>query len=374
MSKWERVNLSELTECLDSRRIPVKENERLEGVIPYYGANGQVGWIDRAIFDEPLLLIAEDGGHFDDPEKGVAYVISGPSWVNNHAHVLRARPERVMLEFLGYYFRHFNFLPYITGSTRQKLNQKDLFKIGIPLPPLVEQERIVRILDKAEEMKRLRAQANARTADLIPALFDEMFGDPVRNEKGWEIKNIEDVCAKVTDGTHDTPEYIREGIPLVTSKNVANGKIDFSTAEFISKEDHKQIIKRSNPEPGDVLFGMIGTIGNTAIVPEEKSFSIKNVALFKKSEKVISTYLYSFLSHASFQKVLLADSRGGTQQFVGLGTLRSINIPLPPISLQSEFAARVEEIRSLELNQSAAEQTLESLFQSLSHRAFEGEL
>jgi len=180
MSKWPQVNLTELAVCLDSRRVPVKESDRPDGgTVPYYGANGQTGWMDRPLFDEPLLLIAEDGGFFDQPEKGVAYVIEGPSWVNNHAHVLRAKPERAKLEYLGYFFRHFNFLPYITGTTRSKLTQRDLFKVDVPLPPLPEQERIVGILNEVDTLRRLQAASRQRLDELFQSLLHDAFqGEP----------------------------------------------------------------------------------------------------------------------------------------------------------------------------------------------------
>src|SRR3546814_4107270 len=110
-------------------RKPVTAKDRNPGDVPYYGANGQQGWIDKPIFDEPLVLVAEDGGHFDHPERGVAYRIDGPAWVNNHAHILRAKSGELDTEYLHRALRHFDFLPYISGSTRAKLTQGQL-KIG----------------------------------------------------------------------------------------------------------------------------------------------------------------------------------------------------------------------------------------------------
>lgn len=139
--KWAEVALGDVTECLDRFRVPVKESERRSGDVPYFGANGQQGWIDRHIFNEPLVLVAEDGGHFSAPERGVAYRVDGPAWVNNHAHILR--PGRcVDRDYLHWVLRNYDFTRFISGSTRSKLNQQQLMRATIPLPPLDEQRRI----------------------------------------------------------------------------------------------------------------------------------------------------------------------------------------------------------------------------------------
>jgi type I restriction enzyme, S subunit len=100
----------------------------------------------------------------------------GPAWVNNHAHVLRPDARKVLIEFLDYRFRHFDFLPYITGTTRAKLTQRDLMRVEVAVPPIAEQERIVKLLAEADELRKLRTTANQRTAALIPALFHAAFG------------------------------------------------------------------------------------------------------------------------------------------------------------------------------------------------------
>ena len=160
---WEMVTIGETTECLDRLRQPVKEADRVNGDIPYYGANGQQGWISKALFDEPLVLVAEDGGHFGDPvSRGVAYRIDGPSWVNNHAHVLRPA-ETIDVEYLHRALRHYDFGPYISGSTRAKLNQAQLNKARLPLPPLDLQHRFADIIESVE---KLRASQRAHLGEL----------------------------------------------------------------------------------------------------------------------------------------------------------------------------------------------------------------
>ena len=146
---WKTFPLSDLVEVLDNLRVPVNSNERSKrpGSIPYYGATGQVGTIDQAIFNEELLILGEDGVQFFDPYKPKAYKISGPAWVNNHAHVLRPKKDKVLLNYLLHYLNHFNYAGYANGTTRLKLTQGAMNNIPVLLPPLLEQQKIVEILE-----------------------------------------------------------------------------------------------------------------------------------------------------------------------------------------------------------------------------------
>ncbi len=171
-----------ITECLDRLRRPVTESDRKPGNVPYYGANGQQGWIDRALFDEPLILVAEDGGYFDAPERGVAYRINGPAWVNNHAHILRAVTSHVDTEFLHRALRHFNFLPFISGTTRAKLNQGQLNAVKLAVPPLDLQRAFVTRVEHLRRVVDLAARAAGQLDALFSALQHRAFrGDLARD-------------------------------------------------------------------------------------------------------------------------------------------------------------------------------------------------
>jgi type I restriction enzyme S subunit len=164
---------------------------------------------------------------------------------------------------------------------------------------------------------------------------------------GWKWCKAND-CMDVRDGTHDSPKYVSEGYPLVTSKNLVNGSIDFSTCTFISKDDHEAISKRSYVDDGDILYAMIGTIGNPVIVNKICDFSIKNVALFKfNNENVLNRYIYHFLNSDIASRQFNNASRGGTQKFVSLGNIRSLQIPLPPLAEQKRIAAILDKADSL---------------------------
>lgn len=159
----------------------------------------------------------------------------------------------------------------------------------------------------------------------------------------WSITS--EVCSSVRDGTHDTPKYVEDGVPLVTSKNLKKYGIEFSTAKNISVEDHISISVRSGVEIGDVLFAMIGTIGNPVVVKTRKPFSIKNVALFKKNESAIkSEYLKLWLASSGSRKILERKHflKGTTQKFIPLEHLRRIPVPLAPIAEQQRIVEEIE--------------------------------
>ncbi|MBF4426686.1 restriction endonuclease subunit S, partial [Vibrio anguillarum] len=156
---------------------------------------------------------------------------------------------------------------------------------------------------------------------------------------GWQWAEAGKVI-DIRDGTHDSPKPVEVGIPLVTSKNLKNGKIDFSICTNISAEDHEQISKRSVVDDGDILYAMIGTIGNPVIVQGDRDFSIKNVALFKFSKsQVYNRYFYHLLGSSLVTQQLEKNARGGTQKFVSLGNIRALQIPLPPLEEQKRIAA-----------------------------------
>ena len=153
---WEWTTLANCAEILDSQRIPINAKERetrISGkseseLYPYYGATGRVGWIDDYLFDEELVLLGEDGAPFLDFLKDTAYLIRDKSWVNNHAHVLRAKSEVTSNQFLCHYLNTFDYHGYLTGTTRLKLNQSAMRKIPVPLSPLPEQKQVVSELER----------------------------------------------------------------------------------------------------------------------------------------------------------------------------------------------------------------------------------
>ncbi|WP_334031162.1 restriction endonuclease subunit S [Alteromonas sp. P256] len=184
--------------------------------------------------------------------------------------------------------------------------------------------------------------------------------------KNWSWVEADEIM-DVRDGTHDSPKAVANGIPLVTSKNLVGGQIDFSTCNFISQEDHVAIARRSAVENGDILYAMIGTIGNPVIVKKDFEFSIKNVALFKfdKSEEVHNRFIFHFLNSNLATRQFNSNSRGGTQKFVSLGNIRGLQIPLPPLDEQKRIAAILDKADAIRRKRQQAIQLADDFLKSV---------
>ena len=195
------------------------------------------------------------------------------------------------------------------------------------------------------EKKRLIKEGKIKKQEPLPPIKLEEI--PYEVPTGWEWVRLNNIL-DVRDGTHDTPKYVNEGVPLITSKNFKNGTIDFNDAKLISPEDHLLIRQRSLVERDDILFSMIGgNIGNMVMVNTDIEFSIKNVALFKYYDKtlIFPYFIMLFLKNLSF--FIQDKAVGGAQPFVSLSLLRNQTIPLPPLAEQKRIVAKVDQLMEL---------------------------
>ena len=177
----------------------------------------------------------------------------------------------------------------------------------------------------------------------------------------------------VRDGTHDSPKYVKEGYALITSKNLKNDNLNYDNVNYITEQDYISINKRSKVDIGDILFAMIGTIGNPIVIKDEPDFAIKNVALFKVPTTQDSYFLKYYLDSGLVIEQMIRDAKGATQKFVGLGYLRAFKIPLPPLPeqqhivsiLDEAFAAITQAKANAEQNLQNAKELFESYLQSV---------
>ena len=214
-----------------------------------------------------------------------------------------------------------------------------------------------------EEKARLVKEGKLKAKDIKEFDIEE---DPFEIPQTWIWSTLGN-CLDVRDGTHDTPKYVSNGIPLVTSKNLKCGGIDFSTALMISEEDSLNINKRSGVDTDDILFAMIGSIGNPVIVNKDREFSIKNMALFK-SIKNGCFMKYIFYALLYLQEDMRAVASGAVQSFVSLSYLRKYPIPLPPLAEQKRIVAKLEELLPIVDQYGKAQTELNELNAALSAR------
>jgi len=265
-----------------------------------------------------------------------------------------------------------------TGATFRELSGGKLKEVPIPLPPLPEQQRIVKILDEAFEgiaIAKANAEKNLQNAR---AIFESYLNDVfTKKGEGWVEKRLGEVY-DVRDGTHDSPKYHKTGFPLVTSKNLKREGLCFEGVNLINEQDYKKINQRSAVQKGDVLFAMIGTIGNPTQVMIEPNFAIKNVALFKIPDGQNGAFLKYYLASEWVTSKMMQEAKGTTQKFVGLGYLRSFPIKIPPLSRQFELVKKLDKLsgdtQQLEFIYEKKLAALDELKKSLLHKAFSGEL
>jgi type I restriction enzyme M protein len=222
------------------------------------------------------------------------------------------------------------------GIAMMHITKAGIEKRRVPLPPLSVQKEIIE-----------RIKSYQRLIDGAKQVI-QSFKPNIQTNPDWQMVELSEVC-DVRDGTHDSPQYVSEGFPLVTSKNLKDGRIDFSNVSLISREDLDKINARSFVEDGDIIMPMIGTIGNPVIVKKEREFGIKNVALIKfhSDSKINRYFLLNILSSEYFNSHFASQSLGATQKFISLGFIRKLQIPLPPLEEQKQIVAQIKREQSL---------------------------
>ena len=247
------------------------------------------------------------------------------------------------------------FAVRVEGGSVTNLYFEKLKNIDVCFPSIAEQEKIAGFIEKIDniinlnqhKLKKLKALKKAYLTQMFPSVGESKpklrfagFDDE------WEQRKL-DTITDVRDGTHDSPNYYENGYPFITSKNVKDGHISYDDIQYISYEDYEEINKRSKVEKNDILMGMIGTIGNLALVRSEPNFAIKNVALIKDIQQINYLYLYHYLYSSNIEQLLLNGMDGGTQKFFALNKIRELNIVFPLNEEQSKIGDYFECIDKL---------------------------
>ena len=370
---WRWMKLGEVCEFLDNRRKPINENERnariagksASDLFPYYGANGQVGWIDGYLFDEPLILLAEDGGFFGSANKPIAYKVSGRYWVNNHAHVLRPKAD---IDF-EYLYHSLAIRPdvgdLVTGNTRPKLNQEIAATIPIPLPSLAEQKRIAGMVNEqmaAVERARAAAEAQLAHANSLPSAYLRESMKSRNNSKMRAGDCLVEVKEGVGAAWKDLP------VLGATRDGIAPAK------EPVGKKPERYKLV----DEGTVFYNpMRILIGSIAVVDEGDTVGITSpdyVVLKTRLGILHYRWFYYWLRSHYGQEFIRSLARGAVRERMLFRRLASGVINIPDWPTQLRTARLLGGIRPLIEGIEAQLDEINAVPAALLRRAFDGEL
>lgn len=337
--------LEEVCEILDSRRVPITAKDRKAGVYPYYGANGLQDYVADYIFDDELVLLAEDGGNFGSKERPIAYRVSGKCWVNNHAHVLKAKPI-VNVDYLCYALMFYDTEGLVNGATRQKLTQSAMRQMVIPYRNMAEQvqivdevSRVTRLIDKRKEELLLLDQ-------LVKSRFVELFGDVIHNSKAWQMRLFADIASsrlgKMLDAKQQTGKC---SYPYLANFNVQWFRFNIENLNQMDfDEDDRAEFELKD---GDLLVCEGGEIGRCAVWHNEiqPCFFQKALHRVRCNRQIIQPdYLAWWFKyncdHDGFAAI--AGAKATIAHLPGV-KLKQLQVAVPPIELQQKFAAFVEQ-------------------------------
>ena len=359
-----RVRLEEVCERGSSN---LKQSDVIDktGEYPIFGASGYIGNVSFYHQEKPYVAVVKDGA-------GIGRTTLNPaksSVIGTMQYLLPK--ENVLPEYLCYVVRYMHLEKYFTGATIPHIYYKDYKDEEFNLESIPKQKEIVEVLERIEKLIESRKQELTLLDDFIKSRFVELFGDPICNSKNLFLSPLDDVCTKITDGTHDTPPRYDSGYLLITGKNIRSSGITFDDVEFVSEEDHKIIYSRCNPEYGDVLYTNIGVNYGTACYNNlDYEFSMKNVALLKPNHRLVNGYYLWECLNIMRKHVLSMNQVGGAQTFMGLATIKKIIIPVPQIELQQQFATFVEQTDKLKVEVQKSLEETQVLMESLMQKHF----
>ncbi len=363
------VSLGSLCDFLYGDGLP--ESQRRGGGFAVYGSNGVVGWHDRAITKGPTIIIGRKGSI------GEIHRSNLPCWPIDTTYYIEATKRPCDLTWLYYALIALDLTKLNKSAAVPGLNRDDAYEKEIVYPPLPEQQRIAAILARADRLRRLRRYALELSEGYLQAVFVEMFGDPVRN-LALRLEPLGELCIKITDGTHVTPKYLPAGVPFLSVKNLTKdpGTIDFSDVKYISRDEHEKISKACDVRRGDILYTKVGTYGIAQIVDTDIEFSIfVSVAMLRPDRhRIDPKYLEAALRTAFIKRQADSLVSGIGVPDLHLREIKTIQVPVPPITDQHRFVEIIRKHERLRAQQREAARQAEQLFGALLDRAFRGEL
>ena len=333
-----------------------------DGPYSVYGASGVVGTTSDYQNEIPYVAVVKDGAGV-----GRANACEPMTSVLGTMQALIPNPN-VERDYLLYLVRSLRLGGGFSGSTIPHIYFKDYGKIEVLLPSLEAQKRIVSQLGLIEaQIEQAEAQIT-QLDQLVKSRFVEMFGDLDSDDS----RPLKDVCSIITDGTHQPPKFVDEGIPFLFVSNIASDVVDYETNKFISAEDYEQLIRRTPIEIGDVLVSAVGSFGHPAIVRDGRPFCFqRHIAYLKPRHNLVdSDYLHAALLSDDAQRYMDRCAKGVAQRTVTLKSFKEMKIPVPSMCLQEEFAAFVSQVDKSRFVAQQQIEKLQMLYDSLAQEYF----
>lgn len=361
--------LEDCCEILDSMRIPIKASDRKEGPYPYYGANGIQDHVDDYIFDDELVLLAEDGGNFGSRERPIAYRVSGKCWVNNHAHVLKPKNDSLDVDYLYYSLMFYNTAGLVNGATRQKLTQATMREMLIPMRSIEEQKHIIEMLNRVVEIKFHRQNELVKLDELIKARFVELFGDININDKNWDCEPLGELCTIVRGGSpRPIEQFLGGDVPWIKIGDATDGDNTYlrSTKEHIIQEGVK---KSRLVKAGSLIFANCGvSLGFARIITFDGCIHDGWLAMEDIDERLDKVFLLQALNQMTEHFRAIAPA--GTQPNLNTTIMKAYKQVIPPIELQKEYIRFTGQVNKSKFAVQKALDNAQLLFDSLMQKYF----
>ena len=363
---WTEKPLGEVATLQRGFDLPVQNREA--GQFPIFAANGQVGVHNLPKVKGPGVVTGRSG------TLGKVHFVEGDFWPLNTALWVKdfhGNDERWVARLLQW----LRLERHTRGTGVPTLNRNLVHLVPVLRPPLSEQHRIATILDKADAIRRKRQEALALTDEFLRSAFLDMFGDPVTNLKGWEEKPLDKLLVFLTSGSRGWAKYYSdEGKLFLRIQNVGKTKLILDDIAFVTPPEGAET-KRTLVRTGDVLLSITADLGRTCVIPQDLGPTYINQHLaILRVQGINPHYLSSFLASAGGQRQIQGLNKEGVKAGLNFNDIRSLKIPVPPHSLQHKYRDILEKHSQMALSVQKAETGDSDLFQSLTQRAFRGEL
>lgn len=370
-SGWREANLGDICTFKYGKSLP--QTSRSGGNFAVYGSNGVVGHHDSAITTGKTIIIGRKGSY------GEINYSTLPCWPIDTAYFVDETSTQQDIKWLSYRLESLGLNQLNKAAAVPGLNREDAYRQQLLVPPLPEQRRIAAILDLADALRAKRREALAQLDSLTQSIFIEMFGDPVTNSKLLPTKPLNQITTFENgdrSGNYPSGDDIKEkGVLFLSTKNITDGRLDLTKSVYITEEKFDSL-SRGKVRRNDLIITLRGTLGSCCIFDtvHETAFINAQMMIIRPRPECNSTYLHALLTSQQAQERFGHIGRGAAVPQLTSAQMASLQIPVPSPAEQQEFALRKKSLDELKDKQECAMTELESLFTSLQHRAFRGDL